>query len=55
MNDFTEIVHQAAAQPPVSGSVNTSTTPSVQYNYNLMAGGANNSNLTSMVYPNGGH
>ncbi len=36
-----------------SGTVNTSTTPVVQYGYNLMSGGANNSRPTSMTYPNG--
>jgi RHS repeat-associated protein len=36
-----------------SGAVNTNTTPSVQYGYTLMAGGANHSRLTSMTYPNG--
>jgi RHS repeat-associated protein len=36
-----------------SGAVNTSTTPSVQYGYSLMAGGANHSRLTSITYPNG--
>src|SRR5258708_3496090 len=36
-----------------AGVVNTGTTPSVQYGYMLMAGGANNSRLTSMTYPNG--
>jgi RHS repeat-associated protein len=36
-----------------SGAVNTSTTPSVQYGYTLMSGGANNSRLTSITYPNG--
>jgi RHS repeat-associated protein len=36
-----------------SGAVNTSTTPNVQYTYVEMAGGANNSRLTSIVYPNG--
>jgi len=36
-----------------SGAVNTSTTPEVQYSYNLMSGGANNSRLTSITYPNG--
>jgi RHS repeat-associated protein len=36
-----------------SGAVNTSTTPSVQYAYNVMSGGANNSRLTSITYPNG--
>jgi hypothetical protein len=36
-----------------SGSVNTSTTPVVQYAYNEMSGGANNSRPTSMTYPNG--
>ncbi len=37
----------------VSGSVNTSTTPSVQYNYNVMGDGQNNSKLRSIAYPNG--
>ncbi len=36
-----------------SGSVNTSTTPKVQYAYTEMAGGANHSRLTSVTYPNG--
>jgi len=36
-----------------SGAVNTGTSPKTQYSYNLMAGGANNSRLTSMTYPNG--
>ena len=36
-----------------SGAVNTSTTPSVQYAYSEMSGGANHSRLTSMTYPNG--
>jgi YD repeat-containing protein len=36
-----------------SGAVNTSTTPSVQYGWSLMAGGANHSRLTSITYPNG--
>jgi RHS repeat-associated protein len=36
-----------------SSAVNTSTTPQVQYGYNLMAGGTNNSRLVSMTYPNG--
>jgi RHS repeat-associated protein len=36
-----------------SGAVNTSTTPQVQYGYSLMSGGANNSRLTSITYPNG--
>jgi YD repeat-containing protein len=36
-----------------SGAVNTSTTPEVQYGYTLMAGGGNNSRLTSITYPNG--
>ncbi len=36
-----------------SGAVNTSTTPEVQYAYVAMSGGANNSRLTSMTYPNG--
>jgi RHS repeat-associated protein len=36
-----------------SGAVNTSTTLKVQYGYNEMASGANNSRPTSMTYPNG--
>jgi RHS repeat-associated protein len=36
-----------------AGVVNTSTTPKVQYAYVEMAGGANNSRLTSLTYPNG--
>jgi RHS repeat-associated protein len=36
-----------------SGAVNLSTTPAVQYGYTLMAGGANNSRLTSITYPDG--
>jgi hypothetical protein len=36
-----------------SGAVNTSTTPSVQYAYSEMAGGANHSRLLNMTYPNG--
>jgi RHS repeat-associated protein len=36
-----------------SGAVNTSTTPKVQYAYVEMAGGANNSRLTSETYPSG--
>jgi YD repeat-containing protein len=34
-----------------SGAVVIGTTPQVQYNYTLMAGGVNNSRLVSMVYP----
>src|SRR5262249_27772253 len=33
--------------------VNTSTTPHVDYHYSEMAGGANHSRLTALVYPNG--
>jgi YD repeat-containing protein len=36
-----------------SGAVNTSTTAKVQYAYVEMSGGANNSRMTSMTYPNG--
>jgi RHS repeat-associated protein len=36
-----------------SGAVNTSSMPKVQYAYNELAGGANNSRLVSMTYPNG--
>jgi RHS repeat-associated protein len=36
-----------------SGAVVTGTTPSVQYAYNELAGGANNSRVVSMTYPNG--
>src|SRR5439155_17477874 len=35
-----------------SGAVNTLTTPNVQYSCTLMAGGANNSRLTGITYPN---
>ena len=34
------------------GTVNTSTSKQVQYAWNLMASGVNNSRLTSMTYPN---
>jgi hypothetical protein len=36
-----------------AGAVNTSTTPSVQYAYSEMSGGANHSRLVSMTYPDG--
>jgi len=36
-----------------TGAVVIGTTPEVQYAYNQMAGGANNSRLTSMTYPSG--
>ncbi|WP_020476098.1 MBG domain-containing protein [Zavarzinella formosa] len=36
-----------------AGSVDTETTPKVQYAYSEMAGAANHSRLTSMTYPNG--
>ena len=36
-----------------SGAVNLNTTPAVQYAYTEMAGGQNNSRLTSMTYPSG--
>src|SRR6185437_11040461 len=39
-------------QNPI-GVVDTSTSPDVQYVYNEMAGGENNSRLRSIVYPNG--
>jgi RHS repeat-associated protein len=35
------------------GAVNTATSPSVQYGYTLMAGGANHSRPTTLTYPNG--
>ena len=35
------------------GAVNTSTSLQVQYGWNLMANGANNSHLTRMTYPDG--
>jgi YD repeat-containing protein len=35
------------------GAVNTSTSPELQYAYNEMAGGTNNSRPVSMTYPNG--
>ena len=37
----------------ISGAVDMSTTPSVQYAYTEMSGGQNNSRLVSMTYPNG--
>ncbi len=37
----------------VDGSVNTATTPKVEYSYSEMAGGANHSRATSMIYPDG--
>ena len=37
-----------------SGAVNLATTPKVQYAYSEMAGGANHSRLTGMVYPGTG-
>jgi RHS repeat-associated protein len=36
-----------------SGAVNTSTTPSVQYAYGEMSGGANSSRLNTIAYPGG--
>jgi RHS repeat-associated protein len=36
-----------------SGSVNTSTSPKVEYAYSEMASGANHSRLTTVTYPNG--
>ena len=36
-----------------NGAVNTATTPEVQFAYTELAGGQNNSRLTSMTYPNG--
>jgi RHS repeat-associated protein len=37
----------------VTGAVSTTSSPKVQWSYNLMAGGANNSRLLSITYPNG--
>jgi hypothetical protein len=37
-----------------AGAVNTGTSPKVQYTYSEMAGGANHSRLTSLVYPGTG-
>ena len=37
----------------ISGAVDSSTTPSVQYAYTEMSGEQNNSRLVSMTYPNG--
>jgi hypothetical protein len=37
----------------VGGAVNTSTTPEVEYGYDAMASGADESRLTSMTYPDG--
>src|SRR5207248_6235164 len=36
-----------------SGAVNINTTPKVQYAWNELGGGANNSRFLSMTYPNG--
>jgi RHS repeat-associated protein len=36
-----------------AGAVNTGTTPKVQYTYSEMAGSANHSRPTSIIYPNG--
>ncbi|HEY1860143.1 MAG TPA: hypothetical protein VGG61_07305 [Gemmataceae bacterium] len=36
-----------------AGAVNVNTTPKVGYAYTEMSGGANNSNLLRMTYPNG--
>jgi hypothetical protein len=49
-NDLSQLITEYQSS---SGAVNTSTTPKVQYAYNQMAGGANNSRLTSITYPNG--
>ena len=37
----------------VSGAVNTTSTPKVQYAYNEMSNGENNNRLVSLTYPNG--
>ncbi len=49
-NGLQQLITQYQA---ASGTVNTSTTPSVQYSYNLMVGGENNSKLRSTTYPDG--
>jgi RHS repeat-associated protein len=49
-NGLNQLIQEYQAH---SGAVNTSSTPSVQYAYNELAGGLNNSRIVSMTYPNG--
>lgn len=49
-NGLGQLIHEWQSH---SGAVNTSTTPSVQYAYSEMSGGANHSRLTTMTYPSG--
>jgi hypothetical protein len=48
-NDFGQLIEEWQSH---SGAVNTSSTPNVQYTYTEGAS-ANNSRLTSLVYPDG--
>jgi RHS repeat-associated protein len=50
---FNGLGQLAADYQATTGTVNTSTTPKVQYAYNELSGGANNSRPTSMTYPSG--
>src|SRR5262249_57089366 len=49
-NGFGQLIQEWQAH---GGAVNTSTSPNVQYTYVEGGSGANNSRLTSIVYPNG--
>jgi RHS repeat-associated protein len=49
-NGFAQLMQEWQAH---GGAVNTSTSPNVQYTYKEAANGANNSNLLTIVYPNG--
>src|SRR5207237_3470148 len=49
-NGLDQLIQQYQAH---AGAVVVGTTPSVQYAYNELAGGANNSRLLSVTYPNG--
>ena len=50
---FNGLAQLTAEYQSTSGAVDTSTTPVVQYVYTEMAGGVNNSRLTSITYPSG--
>ncbi|MCX7386349.1 MAG: hypothetical protein NTX48_06750, partial [Planctomycetales bacterium] len=49
-NDFGQQTHSYQAH---AGSVNTSTTPKVQYSYASGAASSNTIRMTGMTYPNG--
>jgi RHS repeat-associated protein len=51
---FNGFDQETADYQAVSGTVNTSSTPVVQYGYTEMSGGANNSRPTTLTYPNTG-